>query len=127
MVRYPVLVLAGLLSAPLMEILGMLWLDLVPAEADLTASYFSTVVLPVAIVVHFLAALVCWKAFEPAPKSGSIVYLLSHMTAQGAMLATFNNPLGDIVAFLGVLLASGSVILFVFHRYFWCPQCAGTI
>ncbi len=127
MVRYPILVLAGLLSAPLMEVLGMLWLDVVPAEADLTASYFPTVVLPVAIVVHFLAALILWKAFEPAPKPAGVVYLLSHMAAQGAMLATFNNPPGDILAFLGILLLSGSVILFVFDRYFWCPQCAGPI
>ncbi|MEM8768875.1 MAG: hypothetical protein AAGE43_15615 [Pseudomonadota bacterium] len=127
MVRYPVLVLAGLLSAPLMEVLSMLWLNLVPAEADLTASYFPMVVLPVAIVVHFLAALVCWKAFEPAPKAGGVVYLAAHLAAQGAMLATFNNPAGDIAAFLGILLASGSVILFVFDRYFWCPQCAGPI
>jgi hypothetical protein len=125
MIRYPVLVVMGLISAPLMEIMGMLWMQLLPAGIDLTANYFTAVVLPVALCLHFLMAVILWKAFEPAPKSGGAVYLGTHMAAQAVMLNGLLNPPADIAVFLAILLFSGTLMIFVFNRYFWCPQCAG--
>ena len=127
MIRYAVLILMGVLSAPLMEVLSMLWLKLMPTSADLTASYFTAVVLPVALLLHFAMALILWKAFEPAPIPGGAAYLAAHLIAQGLMLRVFFNPTADIAAFLAVLLASGCLMIFVFNRYFWCPQCAGPV
>ncbi len=127
MIRYPVLILMGVLSAPLMEVLSMLWLQLLPTNADATANYFTAVVLPVALTLHFAMALILWKAFEPAPIPGGAAYLSAHVITQGIMLTLFHNPLADIVAFLGVLLASGCLMIFVFDRYFWCPKCAGPV
>lgn len=127
MIRYAVLLLMGVLSAPLMEVLSMLWLKLLPANADLTASYFTAVVLPVALFLHFAMALILWKAFEPEPIKGGVIYLGAHVITQGLMLNTFFNPPADIAAFLAVLLASGSLMVFVFNRYFWCPHCAGGV
>ena len=75
MIRFPVLILAGLLSMPLMEVFSMLWFRVAPANLDLTANYFLMVVLPAALVLHFLMALLLWKAFEPSPKTGGAVYL----------------------------------------------------
>jgi hypothetical protein len=102
----------------------MLWMKLLPVSVDLTANYFSAVVLPMALCLHFLMALVLWKAFEPAPRTGGAIYVGAHMVAQGLMLNAFFNPPADIALFLGILLASGSLMIFVFNRYFWCPQCA---
>ena len=117
----------GALSAPLMEIFSMLWLKLLPGSADLTANYFTAVVLPVALFLHFSMALILWKVFEPAPIPGGAAYISAHLIAQGIMLSLFHNPPADIAAFLAVLLASGCLMIFVFNRYFWCPACAGPI
>lgn len=127
MIRYPILIFAGLLSAPLMEIISMIWMQIMPLTADLTANYFATVVLPVALLLHFLMALALWKAFEPAPRSGGVTYLGCHVAAQVAMLSYFHNPVADIALFALMLMISGGLMLFVFNRYFWCPLCAGPI
>lgn len=124
MIRYPVLFIAGVLSAVLMDLLSMVWMQTAPARLDLTANYFPMVVLPVALVLYFTVAVVLWKAFEPAPLIGSAVYLGTHLVAQALMLNYFYNPIGDIVVYEVILLAAGSVVLFVFNRYFWCPACA---
>ena len=94
-----------------------------PLDMDLTASYFSMVVLPVALILHFLMALLFWKAFEPRPTTGGAAYLLTHIAAQGIMLTLLGNPFMDVARYLLMLAISGSLILFVFNRYFWCPKC----
>jgi len=127
MIRYPILIFAGLLSAPLLEIASIIWMQIMPQSADLTANYFPTVVLPVALLLHFIMALVLWKAFEPAPKSGGATYLGCHVVTQIIMLNYFHNPAADIAMFVLMLLISGGLVLFVFNRYFWCPQCAGSV
>ncbi len=127
MIRYLILVVAGLVSAPLMEVGSLVWMDAAPIYLDLTANYFVMVVLPVALLVHFSMALICWKAFEPITPRGAPVYLGTHLAAQAAMLSVLGNPLMDILPFLITLLVSGSLILFVFTRYFWCPRCAGPV
>ena len=127
MIRFPVLILAGLLSMPLMEVFSMLWFQAAPANLDLTANYFLMAVLPAALVLHFLIALLLWKAFEPSPKISCAVYLGTHITTQVIELSYLGNPLADVVSYGLVLLFSGGLILFVFNRYFWCQQCAGPI
>lgn len=124
MIRFPVLLLAGLLSAPLMDLGSVAWMQMMPPSIDLTANYFAMVVLPVALILHFTVALVCWKAFEPSPLAGSVVYLGTHLVAQALMLNLLLNPLADILVYDLILLGTGSTILFVFNRYFWCPACA---
>lgn len=124
MIRYPILVVAGLLSAPLLDIGSVLWMRLMPMSLDLTANYILMVVLPVVLVLHFSMALILWKAFEPAPFPGSATYLGTHAAAQAFMLALLNNPPMDIVEVVLTLLASGTIILYVFDRYFWCQACS---
>ncbi|HEY5647140.1 MAG TPA: hypothetical protein VIS76_14410 [Pseudomonadales bacterium] len=95
-----------------------------PAGLDLTGNYFLMVVLPVALVLHFSMAVLLWKAFEPSPGPSSAIYLGAHATAQAILLNLFLNPIQDILVYLLVILASGSLVLFVFNRYFWCAACA---
>ena len=104
----------------------MVWMQIMPTSADLTANYFAVVVLPTALFLHFVMALLLWKAFEPAPRSGGAVYLGCHIVTQALMLNYFQNPAADIAMFVLTLLISGSLMLFVFNRYFWCPHCAAS-
>lgn len=127
MIRIPLLILAGLLSAPLMEIAGFFWMRAVPAEIDLTANYFTMIVLPMALLVHFAICLIFWKAFEPTPRIGGVVYVGTHVVTQGGLLTVLGNPLADVGLYCLMLLISGGLTQFVFDRYFWCPQCAGPI
>ncbi|MGD8417783.1 MAG: hypothetical protein PVH91_12050 [Pseudomonadales bacterium] len=124
MIRYPILVVAGLLSAPLLDIGSVVWMRLMPMSLDLTANYILMVVLPVVLILHFSMALILWKAFEPAPFPGSAVYLGTHAASQTLMLTLLNNAPMDIVEVVLTLLASGTLILYVFNRYFWCQACA---
>ena len=123
MVRIPVLILFGLLSAPLMEVLSVIWMRTAPMAMDLTANYFAMVVLPAALVLHFVIALLLWKAFEPNPKVGGAIYLGTHIATQASILTYLGNPAADVALFCLTLLGSGGLILFVFDRYFWCPHC----
>ena len=127
MIRFPILILMGVLSAPLADLLSIVWLQILPSSVDLTASYFTAVVLPVVLLLHFSMALILWKAFEPAPIPGGAAYLGAHLVSQGLMLNMFFNPPADIAAYLAIVLASGCLMIFVFNRYFWCPQCAGPV
>lgn len=124
MIRFPVLILAGLISAPLMDLGSVAWMQTMPAALDLTANYFLMVVLPVALILHFAMAVLLWKAFEPSPGPSSAAYLGAHATAQAVLLNVLLNPIQDILVYLLVILASGSLVLFVFNRYFWCAACA---
>jgi hypothetical protein len=126
-VRIPILILAGFVSVPLMEIAGFLWMRAAPAGIDLTANYFAMVVLPMALLVHFLACLALWKIFEPSPKVGGATYVATHVVAQASALTLMGNPPMDVLTYCSMLLVSGGVTQFVFHRYFWCPACAGPL
>ncbi len=124
MVRILLVVLAGIASTPLMEVLAVLWMRTLPADIDLTANYFLSVVLPMALVLHFAMALLLWKVFEPSPRRNPAIYLSSHILAQATMLTVLGNPLADVVFFCITLLGSGTLVMTVFNRYFWCPTCA---
>lgn len=127
MIRIPLLILAGLLSVILMEIAGALWMRIVPTGVDLTANYFVMVVLPMALLVHFVMCLLFWKAFEPTPRLGGAVYVGTHVIAQASELTFLGNPPADVAMYCLMLLISGAITQFVFDRYFWCPQCAGPV
>ena len=127
MIRIPLLILAGILSAPLMEAAGFFWMQIAPAEIDLTANYFTMIVLPMALLVHFVNCLIFWKAFEPTPRTGGAVYVGTHMLTQGTLLIVLGNPMADVALYCLMVLISGGLTQFFFDRYFWCPQCAGPI
>ena len=122
--RYVVLVIAALISAPLFEVLSMVWLRLLPASADLTGNYVATVAAPVALCLHFMWALALWKLFEPIANRGSVVFVGTHAMAQGALLAVLGNHVGDVIAVTAVVALSGTMVMGAFSRYIWCPHCA---
>ncbi|MFV2091034.1 MAG: hypothetical protein ACC642_10265 [Pseudomonadales bacterium] len=124
MVRILLLIVAGLISAPLMEVLSVIWFRTLPAGIDLTANYFLSVVLPMALILHFIMALLLWKVFEPDPKRYCTIYVGTHVLTEAAMLTILGNPMADVALFCLTVIASGALVMTVFSRYFWCPACA---
>ena len=123
-VRAGLVILAGLLSAPLTDALSILWMNLAPADLDLTGSYFLSVVLPAVLFLHLVMACVLWKAFEPEPTRNPVIYVATHAVAQAAMLNLFNNPAADILTIIAIVIVSGTAVMALFRRYFWCEHCS---
>lgn len=122
--RVFLVILAGLLSAPLTDLLGIYWMGLAPADLDLTGSYYLSVVVPAVLFLHLLMALVLWKLFERDPTRNPIIYVATHVIAQVAMLNVFGNPTADIAIYAAIVMLSGGAVMGMFRYYFWCPHCA---
>lgn len=122
--RVTLVILAGLLSAPLTDLLGIFWLSMAPADLDLTGSYYLSVVLPAVLFLHLLMALLLWKLFERQPTRNPIIYVTTHVIAQAAMLNALGNPAADIAIYATVVLLSGAAVMGLFRYYFWCPHCS---
>ena len=127
MIRILLIVLAGVVSAPLQEVVGIIWMRIIPSDLDLTANYFSSVVFPAALILHFAMALILWKLLEPQPKRNGSIYVGTHVLTQATLLTLLGNPPADIAMTCTAVLVSGALVMTVFNRYFWCPKCAGPI
>ena len=112
-------IIAGLLSVPLTEILTVIWLTNAPADLDMTATFFSSVVFPAVLSIHLLMMLIFWKALSRNPVRNCLLYVATHVVAQGLMLNFFGNPLRDIAIYVGIICLSGLLISAVFRRYLW--------
>lgn len=112
-------IIAGLLSVPLTEIFTVTWLRNAPADLDLTANFFSSVVFPVVLSIHLLMMLTFWKALARNPVRNCLLYVATHAVALSLMLNLFGNPLGDIAIYVGIICLSGLLISAVFRRYLW--------
>jgi len=123
-VRIALSIFAGLLSAVLTESLSVVAMKAAPLGMDLTGDFFVSVLIPVVLCVHVAMALVFWKAFEPNPLLNPILFVAAHAAFQSAELATFGNPMRDIGLYVAIIVASGTLVSWVFRRYFWCPACA---
>ena len=99
-------------------------MNLAPADLDLTGSYFLSVVLPAVLFLHLVIACVLWKAFEPEPTRNPVIYVATHAVAQAAMLNLFNNPAADILTIIAIVIVSGTAVMALFRRYFWCEHCS---
>lgn len=123
-VRIFLMIVAGALSVALTEVCTSLILLNAPLDLDLTANLFVSVIVPSVLLVHLIMAFVFWKAFEPEPVRNSLIFIAAHAGLQSVELVALNNPLGDVVSYLTIIVLSGSLVTFVFRRYFWCPACA---
>ncbi|MCB1683620.1 MAG: hypothetical protein R3E82_14025 [Pseudomonadales bacterium] len=122
--RVILVILAGLLSAPLTDLLGIYWMGLAPADLDLTGSYYLSVVIPTVLFLHLLMAVVLWKLFAREPTRNPVIYVATHVIAQAGMLNAFGNPTADIATYATIVLLSGGAVMGLFRYYLWCPHCA---
>lgn len=123
-VRIFLMILAGALSVALTEVCTSLILLNAPLDLDLTANLFVSVIIPSVILVHLVIAFVFWKAFEPEPVRNPLIFIAAHAGLQSIELVAFNNPVGDVISYLIIIVLSGLLVTSVFRRYFWCPTCA---
>jgi len=124
LLRIIILIIAGVLAAPAQEVLGVLWLQVMPLGIDLSGNYLLMVLVPVVLCLHFAIALVLWKAFEPAPGIASVVFVASHAVSQGLLLRLLGNPLGDVLTTCVIVVLSGALVTTVFSQFIWCPRCS---
>lgn len=108
---------AGLLSVALSEIFSITWMTVAPANLDLTANYFLSVVVPAVLLVHLTMTLIFWKALAPNPGRNCGIFIGTH--AIGAGLFLLNNPPADIASYVAIILLSGALVSTVFRRYIW--------
>ena len=40
------------------------------------------------------------------------------------MLNLFNNPAADILTIIAIVIVSGTAVMALFRRYFWCEHCS---
>ncbi len=111
--------IAGLLSVALSEIFSITWMMVAPANLDLTANYFLSVVVPAVLLVHLSITLIFWKALAPNPGRNCGFFIGTHAIGQGAALFVLNNPPADIASYVAVILLSGALVSTVFRRYIW--------
>lgn len=121
--RVSLVILAGLLSAPLTDLLGIYWMSLAPGDLDLTGSYFLSVVTPAVLFLHLSMALLLWALFSREPTRNPIAYVAAHAIAQAAMLNALDNPSADIAIYVTIILLSGAAVMGSFRYYLWCPHC----
>ena len=119
MLRTALAFIAGLLSVALSEIFSITWMTVAPANLDLTANYFLSVVVPAVLLVHLSTTLIFWKALAPNPGRNCGFFIGTHAIAQGAALFLLNNPPADIASYVAIILLSGALVSTVFRRYIW--------
>ena len=110
---------AGLLSVALSEIFSITWMTVAPANLDLTANYFLSVVVPAVLLVHLTMTLIFWKALARNPGRNCGLFIGTHAIAQAAALFLMNNPPADIASYVAIILLSGALVSTVFRRYIW--------
>jgi hypothetical protein len=121
--RIALAIFAGFVGAVLTEVLSFVAMNVAPSAVDLTGNFFVSVLIPVVLCVHVAMALAFWKAFEPNPLRNPLLFIASHAVFQSAELATFGNPTRDILIYVAIIVVSGTLVSWVFRRYFWCPAC----
>ncbi|MCZ6459057.1 MAG: hypothetical protein O6766_06800, partial [Gammaproteobacteria bacterium] len=107
MLRTALAFIAGLLSVALSEIFSITWMTVAPANLDLTANYFMSVVVPAVLLVHLSITLIFWKALAPNPGRNCGFFIGTHAIGQGVALFLLNNPPADIASYVAIILLSG--------------------
>ncbi len=124
MLRTALAFIAGLVSVALSEAFSVTWMMIAPANLDLTANYFLSVVVPAVLLVHLSITLIFWKALAPNPGPNCGFFIGTHAIAQGAALFLLNNPPADIASYVAIILLSGALVSTVFRRYIWSTPFA---
>ena len=73
MVRILILVVAGVLAAPLQEVLGVVWMRALPLSVDLTGNYLLMVTMPVVIEADLTGVAPARRARETRRPMASVL------------------------------------------------------
>jgi len=105
------LILAGLLSVALTDLFAVTIMEAWPASVDATGSYFLFNVLPGSIIAGVLIGLLFGRFMRRESLAIGLIYVLTYLGAQFALLTLLLNPLQDRLSYMGIALAVSLAVL----------------
>lgn len=109
------LILAGLVSTVLTDVLAVTLMSAWPADIDATGNYFLYNVLPASIVVGVLVGLVFGRVMRRVSFAVGLVYVGVYVASQFALLSELLNPMADRLNYLAISLAV-SLLVIIWRR-----------
>jgi hypothetical protein len=113
------IIFAGLVGVVATEAGVVAWLTYAPASLDLTGNYFTLTILPVAVVVAILAALLLWKLLAANPLRNCLIFSAVWVAAEASMLIPLGNPSGVVATYALIIAGSCAIVFVFFARMFW--------
>ena len=115
-------VIAGLISVILTEVIAVTWMTMAPASIDLVGNFFLLTVLPSITIVVLIAALALGKLFATDPVRLGSIYTGVYLIAQAFGLSQMGNPPVNLTYYAAIVLCVCGTVLGLFHRFAWSDQ-----
>lgn len=106
------LIVAGLISVALTDVLAVTLMSSWPANWDATGSYFLFNVLPGSIVTGVIIGLLFGRFMRREPLAIGLLYPLVYVVAQFVLLTNLKNPLQDRLSYMAIAVVVSLAVLF---------------
>ncbi len=106
------LILAGLLSVALTDLLAVSIMGAWPASVDATGSYFLFNVLPGTLIAGVIIGLLFGRFMRRESLGIGLIYVLTYVGAQFVLLTQLQNPLQDRFSYMGIAVVVSLAVLF---------------
>ena len=120
--RIAMIVIAGLVSVALTEMVALLWMTYAPPSIDLVGNFFLMTVLPSVAIVVSMAALALWRLFARNPLRNTLIYSGVYLIGQAFVLSQFGNPPSTLFYYATIVLCVCGVVFTLFYRLAWSKQ-----
>ena len=120
--KIAIIVVAGLFSVALTEVVALVWMSNAPASIDLVGNFFLMTVLPSVTIVVLVAALALWKLFAANPLRNASIYSGVYLIVQGFGLNLMGNPPMHLLYYATIVACVCGVVFTLFNRFVWSEQ-----
>lgn len=120
--KIAIIVVAGLFSVALTEVVALAWMSNAPASIDLVGNFFLMTVLPSVTIVVLVAALALWKLFAANPLRNASIYSGVYLIVQGFGLNQMGNPPMNLLYYATIVACVCGVVFTLFNRFVWSAQ-----
>ena len=114
-----IVVVAGLVSVALTEMVALAWMVNAPASMDLVGNFFPMTVLPSVTIVVLIAAVILWRPFAASPLRNVSIYSGVFLVAQAFGLSQFGNPPIHLLYYAVIVASVCAVVFTLFYRFAW--------
>ncbi len=120
--KIAIMVVAGLFSVALTEVVALAWMSNAPASIDLVGNFFLMTVLPSVTIVVLVAALALWKLFAANPLRNASIYSGVYLIVQGFGQNLMGNPPIHLLYYATIVACVCGVVFTLFNRFVWSEQ-----
>ncbi len=117
-----IVVVAGLFSVALTEVVALVWMSYAPASIDLVGNFFLTTVLPAVTIVVLVATLALSKLFAAKPLRYGSIYAGVYLVTQAFGLNLFGNPPINLLYYAAIVACVCGVVFTLFNRFVWSER-----